>query len=130
MGPVNRCQRASFQCQSQVNVTLCLLSVFTAARVHEAQSEKIVENHSLSQHQIFTFKCRQCFPLSRDIHVISRMSGAQTDKGFLLFHGKIQHGQSRSVFFFFFLGNGFAYCFRVGGIIDFSIHDLNVTILA
>lgn len=30
----------------------------------------------------------------------------------------------------FFLGNGFAYYFRVGGIIDLSIHDLNVTILA
>ena len=98
-----------------------------AARFHEAQSEKIVENHSLSQHQIFTFKHRQCFPLSSDIHVTSRMFGAQTDKVLLLFHGKIQHGEGRGVFF---LGNGFAYYFQVGGIFDLSIHDLNITILA
>lgn len=70
------------------------------ARFHEAQSEKIVENHSLSQHQIFTFKHQQCFPLSSDGDVTSRMFGAQTDKVFLLFHGKIQHGENRSVFFF------------------------------
>lgn len=55
------------------------------------------------------------------------MFGAQTDKVLLLFHGKIQHGEGWGVFF---LGNGFAYYFRVGGIIDLSIHDLNITILA